>query len=300
MTSTAPTQRPRGPAGLEQPEPARAARGALRPGLVPGPAQRRRLGARRRPRAAPGDGVLAGAGSVGGRPVFCYSQDPAFMGGSLGEAHADSIVRVMRLAGQRRRPGGRLRRVGRRPAAGGPRRARRLRADLPRERRALVAGCRRSRRHRRLGRRRRLLAGAHRLRGHDRAGADVPHRAEDRPRRRSARSVSMEDLGGPDVHERNGVCQLVAADERDGARRARELLAHLPGRDRRAAAAGARARGARGRPVGAGARRGPSRLRRPRGDRGAGRRRRGARARARAGPATWSPRSPGSTAARSA
>jgi acetyl-CoA carboxylase carboxyltransferase component len=40
--------------------------------------------------------------------------------------------------------------------------------------------------------------------------------------------VSMEELGGPDVHERNGVCQLVAANERDGARMARELIAHLP------------------------------------------------------------------------
>ena len=40
--------------------------------------------------------------------------------------------------------------------------------------------------------------------------------------------VSMEELGGPHVHERNGVCQLVAGDERDGARRARELIAHLP------------------------------------------------------------------------
>ncbi len=40
--------------------------------------------------------------------------------------------------------------------------------------------------------------------------------------------VSMEDLGGPGVHGRNGVCQLVADDEHDGARIARRLLAHLP------------------------------------------------------------------------
>ena len=51
-------------------------------------------------RAVAGDGVVAGAGTVGGRPVFCYAQDPGFMGGSLGAAHADSIVRVMRLAGE--------------------------------------------------------------------------------------------------------------------------------------------------------------------------------------------------------
>lgn len=55
-------------------------------------------------RARPDDGVLAGAGRVGGRTVFCYSQDPSFMGGSLGEAHADSIVRVLELAGRGRAP----------------------------------------------------------------------------------------------------------------------------------------------------------------------------------------------------
>jgi acetyl-CoA carboxylase carboxyltransferase component len=51
-------------------------------------------------RARAGDGVLAGTGRVGGRPVFCYAQDPAYLGGSLGEAHADTIVRVLRLAGR--------------------------------------------------------------------------------------------------------------------------------------------------------------------------------------------------------
>src|ERR1700749_4679701 len=50
-------------------------------------------------RATPGDGVAAGAGEVDGRPVFCYAQDPAFLGGSLGEVHADTIVRTMRMAG---------------------------------------------------------------------------------------------------------------------------------------------------------------------------------------------------------
>ena len=46
-----------------------------------------------------GDGVLAGAGQVNGRPVVCFAEDPAFMGGSLGEAHADSIVRALEIAG---------------------------------------------------------------------------------------------------------------------------------------------------------------------------------------------------------
>ena len=51
-------------------------------------------------RAGAGDGVLAGAGTVDGRPLFCYAQDPTFLGGSLGAAHADSILHVMRLAGE--------------------------------------------------------------------------------------------------------------------------------------------------------------------------------------------------------
>jgi acetyl-CoA carboxylase carboxyltransferase component len=40
--------------------------------------------------------------------------------------------------------------------------------------------------------------------------------------------VDAVTLGGPRVHERNGVCHLVAGDEADAARRVRELLAYLP------------------------------------------------------------------------
>jgi acetyl-CoA carboxylase carboxyltransferase component len=50
------------------------------------------------PNAVAGDGVVGAAGKIGGRPVFCYAQDGRVAGGSLGEAHADTIVRVMRLA----------------------------------------------------------------------------------------------------------------------------------------------------------------------------------------------------------
>ena len=47
-----------------------------------------------------GDGVVGAAGTISGRPVYCYAQDQSFAGGSLGEAHADTIVRVMQLAGR--------------------------------------------------------------------------------------------------------------------------------------------------------------------------------------------------------
>ena len=55
-------------------------------------------------KARAGDGVVAGAGRVGGRPVYCFAQDSSFAGGSLGVAHADSIVRVQRLARKWRVP----------------------------------------------------------------------------------------------------------------------------------------------------------------------------------------------------
>src|ERR687886_791939 len=42
----------------------------------------------------PGDGVVGAAGMIAGRPVFCFAQDATFLGGSLGEAHADTVVRV--------------------------------------------------------------------------------------------------------------------------------------------------------------------------------------------------------------
>jgi acetyl-CoA carboxylase carboxyltransferase component len=47
-----------------------------------------------------GDGVIGAAGTIAGRPIYCYAQDQTFAGGSLGEAHAETIVRVMRMAGR--------------------------------------------------------------------------------------------------------------------------------------------------------------------------------------------------------
>jgi acetyl-CoA carboxylase carboxyltransferase component len=45
-----------------------------------------------------GDGVLTGEGRVDGRRVFAFEQDQSVLGGSLGEAHADSICNVLDLA----------------------------------------------------------------------------------------------------------------------------------------------------------------------------------------------------------
>jgi acetyl-CoA carboxylase carboxyltransferase component len=49
-------------------------------------------------RSQVGDGVVGAAGRVDGDPVFAYAQDSSFAGGSLGTAHADTILRVMQLA----------------------------------------------------------------------------------------------------------------------------------------------------------------------------------------------------------
>src|SRR5210317_658217 len=46
----------------------------------------------------PGDGVVTGYGTVNGRVVFVFSQDFTVFGGSLSEAHAEKICKVMEHA----------------------------------------------------------------------------------------------------------------------------------------------------------------------------------------------------------
>ena len=46
----------------------------------------------------PGDGVLTGHGRVDGRPVFVFAQDFTVFGGSLSEAYARKICKIMDLA----------------------------------------------------------------------------------------------------------------------------------------------------------------------------------------------------------
>ncbi|MDR5694245.1 MAG: acyl-CoA carboxylase subunit beta [Armatimonadota bacterium] len=47
---------------------------------------------------APADGVVTGYGTIDGRLVFVFSQDFTVLGGSLGEAHAAKICKIMDLA----------------------------------------------------------------------------------------------------------------------------------------------------------------------------------------------------------
>ncbi|HEX2611451.1 MAG TPA: carboxyl transferase domain-containing protein, partial [Gemmatimonadales bacterium] len=46
----------------------------------------------------PGDGVVTGSGRIDGRLVYVFSQDFTVFGGSLSEAHAEKICKVMDLA----------------------------------------------------------------------------------------------------------------------------------------------------------------------------------------------------------
>ncbi len=54
--------------------------------------------------ASDGDGVVAGYGTIDGRPVYVAAQDPEVHGGSIGRMHAGKIAKVIRLAIQARAP----------------------------------------------------------------------------------------------------------------------------------------------------------------------------------------------------
>lgn len=45
-----------------------------------------------------GDGVVTGSAKIHGRPIFLFSQDFTVFGGSLSEAHAEKICKIMKMA----------------------------------------------------------------------------------------------------------------------------------------------------------------------------------------------------------
>jgi acetyl-CoA carboxylase carboxyltransferase component len=178
-------------------------------------------------RAAPGDGVFSGAGEIAGRPVFCYAQDAAFLGGSLGEVHADTIVRLMRMAGDAGAPvvgfvrsGGARLQEGHTALAGY---GRIFRASVELSRKVPQIS---------------ILSGVSAGGGaYSPALTDFVVMTEEARmfltgpqviREAMGEEVSMEDLGGPRIHGRNGVCQLVAADTSAAIETTRRLLGLLP------------------------------------------------------------------------
>ena len=48
----------------------------------------------------PGDGVITGHGTIGGRRVFVCAEDDAVLGGSTGKVHGSKIHYLLRLARQ--------------------------------------------------------------------------------------------------------------------------------------------------------------------------------------------------------
>jgi len=178
-------------------------------------------------RAAAGDGVVGATGLVDGRPIACYAQDGAFLGGSLGERHADTVVRVLETAGRARIPvvgfvesGGARMQEGTAALAGYGRIFRHtvaLTGVVPQI--SVVSGS---------------SAGGG---AYSPALTDLIVMTEDAAmfltgpgvvREALGEDIDAAALGGPQVHERNGVCQLVAPDEVSAAARVRELLGYLP------------------------------------------------------------------------
>jgi acetyl-CoA carboxylase carboxyltransferase component len=178
-------------------------------------------------RSVPGDGVVAGAGTVRGRPVFCYAQDAAFMGGSLGASQADTIVRVLRLAGAAGAPviafvdSGGARMDEGTAALGGYGRIFRenvaLGGRVPQI--SVVTGT--------------CAGGA----SYSPALTDFVVMTEQASMFLTGpgvvadvmgERVSKQELGGSRIHSRNGVCELVAIDDREAITLARDLLSYLP------------------------------------------------------------------------
>jgi acetyl-CoA carboxylase carboxyltransferase component len=180
-------------------------------------------------RASHGDGVVGGLGAVEGRPVACYAQDIGHLGGSVGAVHADTIGRVLDIAGRSQIPvvafvesGGARLQEGVAALSGYARIFRRnvqLSGVVPQI--SIIGG---------------VSAGG---------GCYSPALTDFVVMTRQAamfltgpgvvREVTGEEidiaqLGGPRVHERNGVCDAVVADSASASAFARSLLRYLPQR----------------------------------------------------------------------
>jgi acetyl-CoA carboxylase carboxyltransferase component len=178
-------------------------------------------------RAIPGDGVVGATGMVAGRPIACYAQDGAFLGGSLGERHADTIVRVLNIAERAQIPvvaivesGGARMQEGSAALGGYGRIFRhtvKLTGVVPQI--SIVTGA---------------SAGGG---AYSPALTDIILMTEDAAmfltgpgivREALGEEIDAQSLGGAHVHARNGVCHLVEHDERSAVARVRDLLSYLP------------------------------------------------------------------------
>jgi acetyl-CoA carboxylase carboxyltransferase component len=177
-------------------------------------------------RSQVGDGVVGAAGRVDGEPVFAYAQDSSFAGGSLGTAHADTILRVMQLAERAGAPV-----VGFVESAGA--RMQEGLAALGGFGRIFSANVALSGRVPQIS----VVTGVSAGGGSYSPaltdfvvmvdGASMFLTGPGVVREAIGEEVDAAALGGTRVHERNGVCDLVAADVPEAARLTRSLLSFL-------------------------------------------------------------------------
>ncbi|HEY7966400.1 MAG TPA: acyl-CoA carboxylase subunit beta [Solirubrobacteraceae bacterium] len=178
-------------------------------------------------KARPGDGVLGASGRVDGRVVAVFAQDASFAGGSLGEAHAETVVAVLELAERSRVPV-----IGFVESAGA-----RMQEGL-----AALSG------YAKIFHKHVALSGfvpqISVICGPSAGGGSYAPALTDFVlmtenasmfltgpgvvAKVMGENVDMAELGGPRVHERNGVCHLVADTDVDAALLARDLLDYLP------------------------------------------------------------------------
>jgi acetyl-CoA carboxylase carboxyltransferase component len=178
-------------------------------------------------KARPGDGVVGGSLRIAGRPVFCFVQDAAFAAGSLGAQHADTIVRVQRLARESRVP------VIGFIESGGARMQEGL-AALNGYARIFSEHVASSGRVPQIS----VITGASAGGGSyspaltdfvvmtDAASMFLTGPAV--VREVTGEDVSARQLGGPEVHARNGVCHFGVATDIDAIFLVRQLLTYLP------------------------------------------------------------------------
>src|SRR4051794_33053280 len=178
-------------------------------------------------KARAGDGIVAASGRIAGRPVFCYAQDAAFAGGSLGAQHADTMVRVQRLAGEAGVP------VIGFVESGGARMQEGL-AALNGYARVFAEHVALSGKVPQIS----VITGTSAGGGcYSPALTDFVVMTDAASmfltgpavlREVTGQSASMEELGGPPVHARNGVCQFAVRADAEAILLVRQLLAHLP------------------------------------------------------------------------
>jgi acetyl-CoA carboxylase carboxyltransferase component len=171
-------------------------------------------------------GVVAAAGRIDGRQVICYAQDSGIVGGSVGTAEADVVVRALRLAHERSLPlVAFLESAGARLHEGA--------AALGGFSRIFFENVRLSRRAPQISVITGLSAG-----GGCYSPALTDFVVMTRPsamfltgprvvREAIGEEISVEALGGPTVHNRNGVCQFVVDDDHAAATLVRDLLGYL-------------------------------------------------------------------------